>query len=154
VLRRQKAPRRPHPGLDLIGYQQRAVLAAQPGRRRQIVVARQVDALALDRLDHERGDIAPGERSFERIQVIERYARAGADEWCEAVAKRLIAAQRQGAVGQPVESVIAVQDGRSTGRGTAELDRRLDRLDAGVANEQLLQPGHVAGQALGEQTGE
>jgi hypothetical protein len=64
----------------------------RPGRRRQIVVARQVDALALDRLDHERGDIAPGERSFERVQIIERYARAGADERREALAKRLIAA--------------------------------------------------------------
>jgi hypothetical protein len=92
VLRRQEAPCPPHPGLDLVGYQQRAVLAAQPGRRRQIVVARQVDALALDRLDHERGDIAPGERSFERVQIIERYARAGADERREALAKRLIAA--------------------------------------------------------------
>ena len=154
VLRRQKAPGPPHAGLDLVGDQQGAVRAAQPGRRRQIVVVRNIDPLALDRLDHECGDVAPGERPLERLEIIERDARAVADERSEAGAKVLIAAQGHGAVGQAVEGVVAVQDGRAAGRGAAELDRRLRGFGAGVAEEQLRQPRHVAGEALGEQAGE
>ena len=128
--------------------------AAQPGRRRQIVVVREIDSLALDRLDHERGHVAPGERPFECLQIVERNARAVADERPKAGAEVLIAAQRHGAIGQAVEGVVAVEDGRAAGRGAAELDRRLRGLGAGVAEEQLRQPGHVAGEALGEQAGE
>ena len=44
------------PGLDLIGDEQRPVLAAQRLNAGEVVLARQVDALALDRLDDEGGD--------------------------------------------------------------------------------------------------
>jgi hypothetical protein len=119
------------------------VRPAQAGRGRQVIIARQVHSLALDRLDHERGDVAAAERLLQRVQVIEWNLRAGADERPEALAKKLVAAQRQGAVGQAVERVLAVQDFRAAGRGTAELDRRLHRFGPGIAEQQLLQPGHV-----------
>ena len=39
----------------------------------QVALGRQVDALALDRLDHERGDIAAGELARQRVLVAERH---------------------------------------------------------------------------------
>ena len=53
-------------GLDLVGDEQRAVLAAQPLRLVQVAVVRQVDALALDRLEDEGGDVAGLQRALQR----------------------------------------------------------------------------------------
>ena len=100
VLRRQKATGAPHAGLDLVGDEQRAVGPAQAGRFGQIVVAREIDPLPLNRLDHERRDVTPGERPLERGEVVEGHRGAGADERPEPLAKRSVAAQRQRAIGQ------------------------------------------------------
>ena len=51
-------PVRPMPGLDLVGDEDRAVALAQRGCARQEFVGGHVDALALDRLDDERRDLA------------------------------------------------------------------------------------------------
>ncbi len=50
--------------------------------------------------------------------------------------------------------VVAVDDLRPPGGGAAELDRRLHRLGAGIAEEQLVEPRHPRRQPLGEQPGE
>jgi hypothetical protein len=130
------------------------ISSATPGRLAQIILARDVDALALDRLDHERCHVAPREDLLESRQIVERDRRAGTDERSEPLPKRAVAAQRHGAVGQAVERMLAMHDPGSAGRRPAELDRGLDRLGTGAAKEQLLQPRHVAGKALGQQTGE
>ena len=50
----KKAPGSPKSGLDFIGNKQCAVLAAKLERRTQVIVRRNGDAFALDRLDDER----------------------------------------------------------------------------------------------------
>ena len=55
----KNVPLRPMPGLDLVEDHQRLVLAAQGLRLEPELVGREVDALALDGLDHEGGDVAP-----------------------------------------------------------------------------------------------
>ena len=48
------------------------------------------------------------------------------------VAKDGVAVERQRAERQPVKGVLGVEHARATGRGAGDLDRRLDRLGAGV----------------------
>ena len=65
-----------------------------------------------------------------------------------------IVRQRQRAVGQAVEGVAAIDDA-GTARGAArELDRRLDRLGAGIGEKHLVQIWHMFQQPLGQNAGE
>ena len=57
VLDREEVAGAADAGLDLVGDEQRAVFLAERGRARQKLVGRQVDALALDRLDDEGRDL-------------------------------------------------------------------------------------------------
>ena len=74
MLDREEAAGAPEAGLDLVGDEQRAVAAADLGGRLQIAVGRQVDALALDRLDDEGRASRGGQRALQRRQVVERNA--------------------------------------------------------------------------------
>ena len=76
MLEREEAPGASEPGLHLVADEQRAVLAAGRLRAREIALRREVDALALDRLDDERGDVARGELRAQRVEVAERHARS------------------------------------------------------------------------------
>ena len=139
-----RTPRTPgaaQPGLDLVGDQQGAMGAAQPRRRRQIVVAREVHALALDRLDHERRDVAAGSARSSASRSSNGMRTQSPTNGSKRSRKVLVAVQRQRAIGQAVKGVVAEEDRRATGRGPAELDRRLDRLGAGIAEEQLASQG-------------
>jgi hypothetical protein len=71
-----------------------------------------------------------------------------ADEGAETLAKVLVAAGRERAVGEAVEGMLAMQDAGAAGSGAGELDGGLDRLGAGVAEYQLVEPGHVREQPL------
>ena len=72
VLDREEAAGAAEAGLDLVGDEQRAVLAAELGAPREVVVGRHVHALALDRLDDEGRDLARRERALERGEIVER----------------------------------------------------------------------------------
>jgi hypothetical protein len=63
-------------GLDFVGDEQRAVFAAERERARQELVGRQVDALALDRLDDESRDLLRRQRALERCEIVEGNRRA------------------------------------------------------------------------------
>ena len=72
----------------------------------QIVVVGNVDALALDRLDDEGGDLARRQRLLERGEIVERHLRAARQQaarsrrgtWCRrsATARRRSARERRG----------------------------------------------------------
>jgi hypothetical protein len=61
-----------HAGLHFVVNEQRAVFAAKLLRLEQIAGGGHVDALALDRFDDERGDVALAQFGFQRGQVVER----------------------------------------------------------------------------------
>jgi hypothetical protein len=110
--------------------------------------------LPCHRFDDEGCHLLCGERLLERGKVVEPDRRAVADERTEPFAEGPVAAQRQGAVRQAVEGVLAMDDPTSTGCRAAELDRRLGRLGAGVAEERFTQPRHAREQLLGEEARE
>src|SRR5438045_3475270 len=89
-------------GLDFVGDQQGSVLAAQFGGLCEIIVIRHIDALALDRLDHEGGDIAPRQRAFEGGEVIEWNGPAVRHQWSEALPERVVPVERKRAKAQTV----------------------------------------------------
>ena len=62
----------PEAGLHFVADEQRAVLAAKLLRAVKEIVSRKLHALALHRLDDERGDIALRSSRSKRVEVIER----------------------------------------------------------------------------------
>src|SRR3546814_11006523 len=103
------------------------------------VCSSDLHSLALDRLDDEGGDVAAlraaRQRRLERGKIIEGDLHAVRQQRAEALAEDLAAVQREGAVGEAVEGVVAVEDLRPAGRHAGELDRGFHRLGAGVAEE-------------------
>ena len=154
VLAGEEFSRTAEPALDLVRDEQRVVAAAQVLGALEVFLVRQDDALALDRLDDERRDLARGQRLLERDEIVERDAHAIRQQRLEALAERLVAVERERAVGQAVESVAAIDDAGTAGRGARELDRRLDRLRAGIREEHLVEMRHVREQPLGQNAGE
>ena len=154
VLDREESSGAADPGLDLVGDEQRAVLPAERGGARQKFVGRHVDALALDRLDDEGGDLARRQRLLERCEVVERDCGASRQQRLETAAEIRVVRQRQRAVGQAVKGVVAVDDARASGRAARELDRGLDRFGAGIGEKHLVQIWHMLQQTLGQYAGE
>ena len=72
VLDREEFSGAADAGLDFVRDEQRAVFAAQRGCARQKFVVGHVDALALDRLDDEGGDLARRQRLLQRCEIVER----------------------------------------------------------------------------------
>ena len=146
-----------HAGLDLVGDQQDAVLVAdvaqplQESRR-----GREVAALALDRLDHDRrhiarrdeapedraaqhlelgaavaaGTLSPGTDARERGVMDHRQQRPEAGPLLD-----LRVGQGQGTHRAAVEAALEGDDPGPMGVVAGELDRALDRLRAGVGQE-------------------
>ena len=141
------------PGLHLVADQQRAVLVQQGGRRGQEAGRHHVHALALDRLDEQRGHVAPAQFGGQRVQVAERD-HGVRQQRGEAAAELRRAVDRQRPGGQPVERVVAVDDPAPPGGVPGELQRRLDRLGAAVAEVHPVQPGRLGQQPLGQQAGQ
>ncbi len=71
-------------------------------------------------------------------------------QWLEAAAEGRVAVERQGAVGEAVKGMVAIDDARPAGRRAGELDRRLGRLGAGIGEENLVEIGHERQQSLGQ----
>ncbi len=121
----------------------------------QIVPRREVDPLALDRLDDERRDVPACELARERVQIAEADRIAARQQRPEALAELDAAVERQRAEREPVEGVLGVQDARTAGGGARDLDRRLDRLGAGVRGDHRGDAvGSAREQLLGEHAAE
>ena len=61
-----------HATLDFIGDENRSITLTKRGRARQEIVRRNVDALALDRLDDKGRDLTRHQHLFERGKIVER----------------------------------------------------------------------------------
>src|SRR3546814_9783574 len=68
-----EAPGAAEPGLDLVDDEERAVALAQPHRLAEVGLVRQGDALALDRLDDEGGDLTTLQRRLQGRQRSEEH---------------------------------------------------------------------------------
>ncbi len=119
-----------------------------------VLGCRAVDALALDRLDDERGHVVPAQLPLQGVEVAERDRR-GLEQRAESLAELPAAVERQGSRRQAVEGVLGVQDPRAPGRVPRELDGSLDGLRAGVAEEDPADARVGTGdELLGQQAGE
>ena len=141
MLGGQEAAGAAEAGLDLVEDEHRPGLAAGGLRALEIARRWQVDALALDRLDDERGDVARRELRAQRVEVAERDLVAARHQRAEPLAELRVAVDRQGAGRQAMERVVAVEDPRAPGRAARELDRGLDRLGARVGVDDRVEPG-------------
>lgn len=155
VLAPEQPSRTAESGLHLVDHQARPVPGAQLPRGQQELLGREVDAaLALDRLHHERGDVRAVlvEQLGQRADVVERDV----PEAGHGCAERLLVARASGR-GQraeclAVEGVAGGDDAVASGGGTGDLDGRLDRLRAAVAEPRLGETGRGGlDQPLGEQ---
>ena len=137
-------------GLNFVGDQQRSIAAAQRGRARQKFIRRHVDAFALDRLDDKGGNLARRQHLLQRCEIVEGDGRAIRQQRSEAGAEVGIAGQRQRAIGQSVERVIAVHDARPPGCAACEFDRSFDTFRARIRKKDFIEIRHVSEQPLRE----
>ena len=142
-------------GHHLVDAEERPVAAAELLRSREVAVRRQVDALALHRLDEEERHVLAPQFGLERLEVAERNLLAPGQQRLEARLELLVAVHRGCAERQSVETVLGGEDARASGRRAPELDCRLDRLAAGAREQAALDSAAgEPGQRLGEQAGE
>src|ERR1039458_5872630 len=94
VLEREEAPGASEPRLHLVADEQRAVLAAGLLRAGEIALRGQVDALALDRLDDEGGDVLARELAPQRLEIAVGDPVAAWQQRPEAGAELLVAVER------------------------------------------------------------
>ena len=132
--------------LDLVEDEQRAVLVGERPRGGEELRGRGVNpALALNRLDEDRGHLRP-DRVRERVDVVQAHETRGGREGLPRRALGRLAGDGEGAVRAAVEGALERHDDRPSARLPRPLQRRLDRLGARVAEE-----GPRAAQALREQ---
>ena len=103
VLEGEQLPRAAEAGLHLVDGEERPVAAAELLRAFEIAGRRQVDALALDRLDEEERDVLAAQLALERIEVAERNLREPRQQRAEALDEVRIAVRRERAQREPVE---------------------------------------------------
>jgi hypothetical protein len=128
-----------------------SAFAAEHLSRGEVALIRDVDALALHRLDDERRDVAARKLALELLEIAEGDRVAVGQQRAEAFAELLVAVDRQRAEREPVERMVDVQHARAPGRGTGDLDRRLDRLGARVRRHHRTDArGRSREQLLGE----
>src|ERR1700675_3573816 len=149
---------RPHlagptgPGLNLVGDQKDPVLVADPAQALQEAVLRDdIAALALDRLDDDRGDlIGRGELVeqdlVEPAQVVDAPIRRMEDarqEGSEAsVVLGLRGRERNRPVGAPMERAEERDHVRPLRGESSQLDRGLDNFRPGIAEIHAFAPGY------------
>src|ERR1700722_13480222 len=133
MLERQEASCAADARLHLIADQWRARVTAQPLHSPQIAIWGQVDALALYRLDDKRRHVAAFELSLQRVGVAERDGLAARQQRSEAIAKLVVAVERECPKCEPMESVLGEQHTPAASGRARDLDRALDRLSAAVS---------------------
>ncbi len=121
MLEREHLPGAAEAGLHLVDAEERAVSAAERLRALEVAGGRQVDALALDRLDEEDRDVLAPQLRLERVEVAERHAVEAGQQRPEARRELGVPVRRERAERQPVEAVVGGDDARcaSSRRGRA-----------------------------------
>ena len=139
------------PGLYLVDAEKCSDLAGDLGRcLDEALLQRQHAALAQHRLEQDRRELAARrDRCLERLDVVRPREREPRDERPEALPLPGLAGGGEGAVGAAVEASLERDDPRAPGRLARDLERRLVRLRARVAEERLR-----TAETLGEEPGE
>ena len=150
VLDREKSSGAAEPGLDFVGDQQGSIAPAQCRRPRQKFVGGHVDALALDGLDNEGGNLSRRQRLFQRGEIIEGYRSATRQQRLETAAEVGVVGQRKCPIGQAVIGMAAIDDARPTGRSAREFDGSFDTFRPGIREKDLVEVGNVVEQAFGQ----
>ena len=147
-----------HAALHLVEDQQRAALVAQPPRRGEIGMGRGDDtALTLDRFDQE-ARRALVDRVIECGGVVEVDEGEAARQRSETFVIRGVVGRAQRAERAAVKAAVRGQDhvafalAGAPGVFARELDRRLVRFGAAVAEEDRIESGQF-GQPIGERPG-
>ncbi len=119
--------------LDLVDDEQRTGVAQRLVELDEVRGRCFVDALALDWLDDHGRDVALGDLSSRRGEIAERHGVEASEERAEALGEAGGAVGAQRAHGEAVVGVVREEDPLVLGRGSCELDRRLHRFGARVA---------------------
>ena len=141
MLEREHAPCPPEAGHHLVDAEERPVAPAELLRPLEVAVRRQVDALALHRLDEEERDVLAPQLLLQRREVAERHLLESRQERLEARRELFVAVRRERAECQAVEAVLGGEDAFASGAGARE-QAALD--PAACEADQLL--GEQAGQ--------
>ncbi len=147
----EQPPAPAHAGLDLVVDQQQIVLVREPAELGQEARPGRADAaLALDRLDQDRRGRGP-DRRLDPPEVAERHVVEARHVGAEALEMLLLAAGRDGGERAAVECALEGDDPEALRlaalilKAPRHLDRALERLGAGVAEE------HGVGERLRDQ---
>src|SRR5205823_3806209 len=135
VLEREELARPAETCLHLVDGKKGPVAPAERLRLRKVLRWRQVHTVTEDRLDEEHGDVLAPELLLQRFRVAERYAVESRQEWAEALCEMLVAARRQRTERQAVKASVRREHATASCRATAELERGLVRLGAGVREQ-------------------
>jgi hypothetical protein len=139
----------PHPALDLVEDQQRAVLVTGLASGAKQLGLERVDAgLALDRLEQHRGR-ALVHRGGQRAGVVARHDPEAGHQGSERSLLRLLGRGGQRAHRPSVEAALHHHELPSLAALAGQLERALDRLGARVAEEYATAERQV-GEPLGE----
>ncbi len=130
--------------LHLVDAEERPVAPAELLGALQVAGRRQVDALALDRLDQEEGDVLPPELGLERVEVAELDRVEAGQELAEPLAELRAPVRRERAERQPVEAVVREDDAGAPRRSPRVFERRLDGLGPGAREDDAAERGREA----------
>ena len=128
-------------GLHLVDAEEGAVAAAEPLRAGQVAGLGQHDALALDGLGQEEGDVFAAQLGLERCEVVEGHQGDVGEERLEGRPGRGAAVHRERAEREAVEAVLDGHDARPACGGPPDLDGRLDGLGAAVDEQDAIGRG-------------
>ena len=156
MLEAEELARAAEARLHLVDDQQGPVLPAQLLSFLPVLGWRHVNALALDGLDDESGDVPPLQLSAQGLDVGEGDGLAARQEFAETLAELGAPVEGQGAGGEPMEGVLGKEDPGPAGGLPGELDGRFDRLGPGVAKKDPVDvarapPYELLGQEPGQQ---
>ena len=144
-----------HAALHLVEDQQHAVLVAQRAQAFQKLVRRHAHAaLALDRLDQDRGGVRT-DRLLHRLEIAERHLVEAVDHRAEAFEVFLLSAGRERRERAAMEGALEGDDAVAVGLAVhgvelaRGLDRAFHRLGARIGEEHVIREALLA-QAVGE----
>ena len=141
VLEREQLSGPPEARLHLVDREERLIPAAQLLRSFQVAGRRQVDAVALYRLEQEQSHVLAAQLALERVEIAEGNVGEPGQKWTEALDEMRAAVRGERAECQSVETVHGRQHARASRRGAAELERGLDGFRAGARKEDPRQAG-------------
>ncbi len=140
VLEGEHPARPPEARHHLVDTEQRPVAAAQRLRALEVAVGRQVNPLALHRLDEEERHVLAPQLLLERLEVAERHLLEAREERLKPRGELRVPVRRERAEREAVEAVLRGEDALALRRRASELERGLDRLGAAAREQAALDP--------------